>query len=479
MKSLKYSIVLITMFFCGASLAYANLEITEIMYAPESGADYEWVEILNTGSDSISLDKYRFFHGETTSGPLTLRAGSSASLPPGKYAIIAKSLSDYSWLDTSAIIFSSSVLSLPDSGDNTYIAISDPNKKILDSVTYDTSLGGSKTSKSSLSKIDGEWDAGVPTPGSDNQKISETNNEENVGEDDIENSTGSSSSSSHEIPIILKVTTKIISPKIVLAKIPFSVSALTTTNRGETYIAANYIWNFGDGMTIKTKDSGPIEYLYEYPGEYAVTLSYFDSFLSEEPTTTDKMIIKVIPSEIYISSVGDTLDPFIELENKSNYEIILSGWTITGGNHFFVIPKGTTILPGKKIKFSPKITGFAREDLSSVNITDKNKGIMATYPVVINKIFKKNTSSYSSDKLIPVDNLKENYPTKNKETINLNDLSASVDKARINIPNGAYPVLGLSGIIGIGIISFLLIKRNKDDDSTDKGIRAKDMTIVE
>jgi hypothetical protein len=479
MKSLKYYIVLITMFFCGANLVYANLEITEIMYAPESGADYEWVEILNTGSSSVDLDKYRFFHGETTSGPITLKVGNNTILQSGEYAVVAKSLSDYSWLNTSAVVFSSSVLSLPDSGDNTYIAISGPDKNILNSVTYNTSLGGSKASKSSLSKVDGDWTSGVPTPGEDNQKIDEIDNGEDINEDDSEDITGSSSSSSREIPIILKVTTKIISPKIVLAKIPFSMSALTTTNRGETYIAANYIWNFGDGMTMKTKNSGPIDYLYEYPGEYAITLSYFNSFLDEEATATNKIIIKVIPSEIYISSVGDNIDPFIELENKSNYEIILSDWIITSGNHFFTIPKGTTILPGKKIKFSPKITGFTAEDLNFINITDRNKGIMANYPVMTNKIFKKSTSISSSNKLIPINDSQKDSLIKDTETINLNDLGASVDKAGINIPNETYPILGLSGIIGLGIISFLIIKRNRVDESTDKGIRAKDMTIVE
>ena len=209
MKSLKYYIVLITMFFCGANLVYANLEITEIMYAPESGADYEWIEILNTGSSSIDLDKYRFFHGETTSGPITLKVGNNTILESGEYAIVAKSLSDYGWLDTSSVVFSSSVLSLPDSGDNTYIAISDPDKNVLNSVTYNTSLGGSKASKSSLSKVDGYWTSGIPTPGESNQKIGEIDNGEYINDDDSGDITGSSSSSSSEIPIILKVSSSL------------------------------------------------------------------------------------------------------------------------------------------------------------------------------------------------------------------------------------------------------------------------------
>ena len=111
-------------FFTGFHLAFAGLIINEIMYAPGSGSDFEWVEILNSGSDSVDLNNYRFFHGQTNSGPLTLRNGDTAALPPGGYAIIAKSpatVGDYAWLNFSGMILSASTLSLPDSGDSTYI----------------------------------------------------------------------------------------------------------------------------------------------------------------------------------------------------------------------------------------------------------------------------------------------------------------------------------------------------------------------
>jgi len=467
------------MFFCGVNSVYANLEITEIMYAPESGSDYEWVEILNTGPDSVDLDKYRFFHGETTSGPITLKVGDDTVLQSGEYAIIAKSLSDYSWLNTSVIIFSSSVLSLPDSGNNTYIAISNPNKNIIDSVTYNTSLGGSKVSKNSLSKINGEWQGEIPSPGESNQNSSSGDEDT----ENINNSSNPSPSPTSNIPEILRITTKILLPKTAVAGIPTSVNSLTTTNRGEIYAVGNFVWNFGDGMVVKTKEAGPFTYLYEYPGEYAVTLSYFDSLLKKEADATNKVVIKVIPSEIYISGVGDTVDPFIEIENKSNYEIIISNWIITAGIHYFTIPEGTTILPSKKIKFSPKITGFVGEDLGSVIISTQNKDIVSTYPIQTKKSIQKNLSSVksSSNNFILENNILQNDSSlKDLQSINLNDLSANAEKSGINISNSVYPILGLLGIITIGIVSFLLIKKKKDiPDYIEKEINAKDIKIIE
>src|SRR3989344_6142006 len=139
---------LFAVFFCDLNLARADVVINEIMYAPVGGSNYEWVEVYNSGSDSVDLSGWRFFHSESTSGPLTLRNGDSAILQSGGYAVIAKNpsvVTSYDWLNFSGMIFSASSLSLPDSGDNTYIAVaSDANKTISNSVTYDTSLGGSK-----------------------------------------------------------------------------------------------------------------------------------------------------------------------------------------------------------------------------------------------------------------------------------------------------------------------------------------------
>ncbi len=489
---LKYYIIVFIIFFSWANLAYANLEITEIMYSPEGGSDYEWIEVYNNGTTSVDLNKYRFFHGEN-SGPITLKIGESTILQSSKYAVIAKSQTDYNWLEFFDMVFSASVLSLPDSGDNTYIAISDSNKTIIDDVTYDISKGGSKASKSSLSKIDGEWVSGIPTPGKTNQSASSLsdNNEttaDTIDTGDINTTTAnsgsntSSSSTSKEKQDILKITTKIISPKIVLAGIPFSFSSLTTTNRGEIYAVGRFVWNFGDGMVVEVKEDGPFKYVYEYPGEYLLSLSYFDSYFSKEPDATNKMVIKVIPSEVYISSVGDDTDPFIEIENKSNYDISLSDWVITAQSHYFIIPVGTTLLAGNKIKFSSRITGFISEDIKSVFIMNPNKEIVASYPIEIKKPIQKNPTiknfiNNNSDTYIKE---KEDTLFKDSQIINLNDLAASASGSEFELPKSTYPFIGLIVIIGIGITSFLLIKRKeKIEDYEDKEIRPEDMTIIE
>lgn len=490
-KTLKRNIVLIALFFSWTNFANASLEISEIMYSPESGSDYEWIEIYNNSSTSIDLNKYRFFHGETNSGPITLKSGDTSILQPSKYAIVAKSLADYSWLDFSDMVFSSYTLSLPDSGDNTYIAISDPDKTIIDYITYDISSGGSKASKSSLSKINGEWVSGIPTPGRSNQNTSNTNqnidvvlNTSNTNDSGAvnTNSNNTNSSATQKEPEVLKISTKIISPKIAVAGIPFSFSSLTTTNRGETYAVGKNIWNFGDGRTSEVNSSGPFEYTYEYPGEYAMTLSYFNNYFLKQPDATSRIIIKVVASEISISSVGDNINPFIELENKSNYEITISSWIVTAGTHYFILPEGMILLPGKKIKLSPKITGFTGEDIKSVVITNINKEITASYPVAFKKPIQKSSSfiKQTTGNSVILDKAKTDSQFKDSQIINLNDLAANASGSGVDVSNGTYAFVGLIVLIGMGIAAFLIIKRKENKaDYMESDIRPEDMTLVE
>jgi hypothetical protein len=213
-----------------------------------------------------------------------------------------------------------------------------------------------------------------------------------------------------------------------------------------------------------------------------LTLSYFDNSFSKIPVATDRITIKVIPSEVFISLVGTDKDPFIELENKSSYEIILSNWILIAGTHHFIIPEGTTILPNKKIKLSPKITGFVGEDIGSVVIVNPSKEIMATYPALIKKPIPKISSSSGVTYNNPISTIvtpPDDSLSENSQIINLNDMEASAGKSGVNIPSSAYPFIGLFIVIGIGIASFVIMKKNQVRDYIDERIRAEDMTIVE
>lgn len=335
----------------------------------------------------------------------------------------------------------------------------------------------------------GDWIIASRTPGYLNSEsesmqeevLDENNNDISDTGSSSKTSSSSSSSTPKEIPIILKITTKIISPKTVIAGIPFSINSLTTTNRGQTYLTGKFVWNFGDGNVSELRKGLPFEYTYEYPGDYALNLTYFESYLSESSGASDRIIIKVVPSEVYINGVGDVLDPFVEIGNKSSNEIFLSNWIITAGIHYFVIPEGTTLLPSKKVKLSPKITGFTGEDIGFVTISNPNKIITATYPNIIEKKFVPKSSPINGNNTSAIEKVtQDNLLTNNSQIINLNELGASAGDSGIKVSKLAYSIIGLFVIIGLGIMSFILIKKkDKAKDYLEKEIRAEDMTIIE
>ncbi|WP_220498488.1 lamin tail domain-containing protein, partial [Rhodopirellula sp. JC639] len=88
-------LVLVALLF-GAANAHAGLIITEVMYYPEGGEDFEYVELYNTGAE-VDLSNYRLTNGATG-----IDFGSlSGTLAMGETIVLFNdnlgSFSDFSW----------------------------------------------------------------------------------------------------------------------------------------------------------------------------------------------------------------------------------------------------------------------------------------------------------------------------------------------------------------------------------------------
>lgn len=485
----KKTIIFITVFLSWFGLVHANIVINEVQISP---TEERFIELYNSGSSSVDLTNW-YIQRKTASGSefgslVSKTNFEGKSINAGSYFLISKIE-----MGNSDLIIGNLTLT-----ESNIIQIKNSSQEVVDKVGWgevddcgDNCAPNPPEGKSIQRISNGNWIIANHTPKSLNSNSGsneEENNEEDSSNNDEED-TNSDNTKTKDTPEVFKISTKIISPKIVTAGIPFSINSLTTSNKGDTYAVGRFVWNFGDGFIKETKESTPFSYLYEYPGDYVLTLSYFDSYFDQIADVTNRLIIKVIPSEISISSVGDDKNPYIELENKSSYEIILSKWVITGGIHYFIIPEGTTILPNKKMKLSPKITGFNGEDIKSVVITNPDSGIIATYPATIIKQKIKNSGNTEKNKNeTPVlQNEISQGPTNDavlndSQVINLNDLGASVSDSGVKSKtNSILPIIGLFVVIDIGVTSFLLLRKRKKESSdyVEKEIRAEDMKIVE
>jgi len=472
------------MFFSFMDIAHAGVVINEVQISP---TDSRFIELYNNSGSSIDLTNW-YLQRKTASGTfgsmVTKTNFEGKSIDANGYFLISKS-----GLTGADIVLDTLTLT-----ESNTIQLKDGSGNVIDKVGWGSTddcqnpcVSNPTVGQGISRNSSGNFIISTPTPKEINGGIiSDDTQGSSSG-----NSSSSASNSNNQEEIIKskiiedsKIITKIIVPKIVTAGVPFEVDHTTTGLKKEKVILGKFVWNFGDGMKRESTISLPFEYSYEYPGEYVLTLSYSDSSFDTKPDAVDRLTIKVIPSGITVTSVGNYADPYIEIENNSNYEMSLYKWIIKGSVHSFLIPEGMVILSNKKLKLSPKITGFDFNDLSSISIIDIYGQVFATYPKQKIYTTKNYSATNSQDNIVKSDVVESSQQVGNvsedSEVINLNDLGASVGNTSNGLNNKSLVYLGLAGIILIGIVSVVLIRRKSDyPDYVEGGITANDMKIIE
>ena len=477
----KHLIFISLVFFIFANKVNANVMINEVLISPTEG---RFIELYNNGGSTVDLTDW-YIQRKTVSGTfgsmVTKTNFEGISIESNGYLLISKG----GVSGTDVVV---DTLTLTES--NT-IQMKDGSGNVVDKVGWgeandcSSSCPSNPTTGQSISRSSGGgFILANPTP-----KEANTNT---VNNNQDTSSSTTTSSNNNESPAIVsknntiefsKILTKILAPKVVTAGVPFLLDHSTTGLNKEKIILGKFVWNFGDGMGKELSVSEPFNYIYDYPGEYVLSLSYSDSVLDAKPDAVDRLTIKVIPSGVLISSVGSYSDPFVELENKSNYEMFISGWVLKGSVHTFVIPDGTVILANKKLKLSPKITGFDFNDLNSVSVVDRSGQIFASYPNSIKSIVKYSTSRSGVENIVKSDviaSIQSEDMGNNGDVINLNSLGASTGGVESSLNNKTLFYLGLLGIILLGMASIILLRRKTEvPDYIDGGINPKDMNLID
>lgn len=470
MKNIKYWIIPLLIFWARVHVAFAGFEITEIMYDLDgTDTNREWVEVQNTGSDSADLSNWYLFTDNTKHA---LVPQGAPQVPAGGYAIIAQNVTNFrsDQPDFSGLLFDSSWTGLNNDGET--IALKDPNQNIVSEVSFTSSMGGAGNGDS-LQKIGSAWQGAKPTPGLENKSGSGVEGAGDSTSTDTTQATPKVKKKEIEVP---KIITNIVAKNTVVAGLPLEFSATTTGYGKEPLRMGKFIWNFGDGMTKEQQVSDPFEYTYAYPGEYVVTLSYYRVYGNKDIDATDRLTIKVIPRDVAISSVGNTNDPFVEIENKSPLEIDLSKWVIQGGVHLFYIPEGTILLPSKKLKFSSKVTMFNNEDIKHVVLSNYNRETLATYPSYVKSV--RYMATPGNNILESTSELKSTAVP--SSVINLDDLGANTEGSQVPISTSTLAWLGFICLIVIAsLIVFILNRRNPSLSKEEKNLTAEDMLIME
>jgi PKD repeat protein len=127
------SFILLTNLFFGLDAAAANTDIVINEIAAFETGDYEWIEILNKGAESVDLTGWKFYENETNHGLNAFQG--DLIIGSNEYAIIAnkadKFIAKYGFSGT---VIDSSWSSLTEGGEP--IALKDSTGAIIESFTY-------------------------------------------------------------------------------------------------------------------------------------------------------------------------------------------------------------------------------------------------------------------------------------------------------------------------------------------------------
>jgi hypothetical protein len=374
------------------------------------------VELLNTENTSISLTGWKLTDlatpGET-----------------GQHEVLNKELNDLTLLANGIITIDVSGLNNNGDSISLYNGIN-----LIDQVTYgevsNISADLSSPSKGkSGALISGSWKTNQnPTKGGLNSESSPVDFTPINGDENINNETESK-------PKVIENPTmkaKIVADTLAFTGESFGIKTNILGFSNENVLLGVVYWNFGDGASfIQRNNFEKFYHTYYYPGEYVLLLEYYQNAFSKTPDAINKMIVKVLPTTVTISKIGNAKDFFIELTNNATSDIDISNWKIEAGGKTFTLPKNSVILSKKQMTISGKITGFIYGDQYNLKLLSGNSELVFDY----NSSRNRYTSKSFTVKTVPISNMSSNE-IQNKENIQTENQNIDLASAAILSDSG-------------------------------------------
>ncbi len=359
-KQIFFKIALILIVLLVPHISSAQIVITEIMYDPE-GTDTgrEWVEVQNIASTSVDLSTYKILESGTNH-KMTLSKGENSILGLNEFAIIAdnveKFLIDFPGFSGKLL---DSTFSLVNTGEE--LKMISASGAETNKVIYDPGTGGQNTGNS-LQLIDPDWIPAIPTPGSLNATVAESESDDAAtGSTATDTSSSGSTSttnqnSTHTSSVSLtsykpKTALSINSGRDRIATINTPLEFKAIHNQVDSDETPSFKWSMGDGNQVR---GSKFKYTFEEEGTYNIVLN---ANTTENTAVSRSKVIVFVPNvEILLKSGGELVD--IMLKNLSPKEINLGGFWLEFEKKTFKFPQDTIVASKSAITLRPTLTKF-------------------------------------------------------------------------------------------------------------------------
>ena len=365
-----YILLITIMMFGVAGCAHADVVINEIAWmGTTTSANDEWIELYNSGSDSVTLDGWTL-NASDGSPKIDLIGTISA----GGYYLVERTDDATVPGITAGVIYSGS---LSNTGET--LLLKNNNEITVDTVNMSGGwTAGDSTTKNTMQKSGGAWITGTPTPG-----VVNVSNSSNSGSGSGNSGSGSSGSSSgissstqttsttttvtkpkteqeywqeyvKQLDPDPKYSARMIVPDTIVEHVPVKFSAVVKKFDLITVLEGKYEWSMGDGQSYVFRENKPITYTYQQPGEYVVMMKYYSNVFKEEADSIHQKTITVIPA--LIKTFVDVPTGNITLTNTSTGDIDLYQWKLqafTGSSFAFVT--STILRKDSSITITPHV----------------------------------------------------------------------------------------------------------------------------
>lgn len=343
MIRMKNMMILAAIIFLVAPLtSNAQVLLSEIAWmGTDSDPAHEWIELYNFSASSTDLSGWTL---ASEDGSLSLNL--SGVLSPHGVVLLERETDEAVPGITAELIYSGE---MPDTGAD--LSLKDPEGNVVDVANGGNNwqgIGGINIvpKKTAQRTRFGTWVTAAPTPGLDNAQENDPLPEEETSsstpKNDVTNdsedgdsretsSVGGSGKAESSLSIIASSTT------YVGRSIAFS--AVLSGSRKFARHSYDYLWNFGD-MTVGEGYS--TEHVFSFPGEYSVAVSL--SMTDEDLMSRHE--IEVLPNPL---SLTLTEEENVTLSNESDEEVVLDGFTLSGGTYNFTFPSYSFLKPQASI----------------------------------------------------------------------------------------------------------------------------------
>jgi hypothetical protein len=487
-------LIAILFLFIPISFAKASVVFSEVMYDPQgTDSKHEWVEVYNNGSDSVDLTKYYLQTDGVSSTYHSITAIGQALLPANTYAVITQDTTTFQSdnVGFGGMLYDSSWSDLSDTVSKNLV-INDANKVALDQYSYTVSLAnndGNSLQKNSS----GLWVVLIPTPGTGSLSTQDTSTTTTIQDTNSTSTTkvNSAITSTAPVPSSSNPEALLIMQKSATVGIPIRIVPQLIGVNNIPFNQKSFHISFGDGSDHYDYSTLPINHTYSYPGTYVVYFEYIQKPNSpyDGEILSAKKLIEVLPQGATISNVYP--DGSVEISNPTSREIDISEWkirSIISPDIFYIIPKNTFVLSGKKIILPNYITNFSSDNVREIMLSLPSGTIVSLYGtddasenkiVEIQQTFetKKPVSLKNTSKVSKISTTLTEEDLKNtSDNNNLNKNNFLGAQAENSLSNTQLPIIPiLIGFAGILVVSIFIIK-SLNSELKEEVLENKDMS---